>query len=226
MKKIRVITTILYMVFAVEILGAWDNKPEALEAAAFTQTIIYDEVESENELAVRELEARAEYSKIKMAEWERSNEYYALENQLEEEKHERQRKKELKRKAKERKKRKAEQAVLERIVEAEAGDQDLKGRILVANVIMNRVKSNHFPNTIKGVVFAHRQFSPIGNGSYYRVTVSEKTKKAVQKALKGADYSKGALYFMCRRASTPSNVAWFDRALTKVKEYGCHEFFK
>ena len=111
-------------------------------------------------------------------------------------------------------------------MEAEAGDQDLKGRILVANVIMNRVKSKHFPNSVRGVVFAHRQFSPIQNGSYYRVHVSGKTKKAVQKAIKGADYSKGALYFMCRSASSPSNVAWFDRALTKVKEYGCHEFFK
>ena len=124
------------------------------------------------------------------------------------------------------KKRREERAILERIVEAEAGDQDLKGRILVANVIMNRVRSKHFPDSVREVVFAHRQFSPIANGSYYRVTVSEKTKKAVQKAVKGTDYSKGALYFMCRRASTPSNVAWFDRALTKVKEYGCHEFFK
>lgn len=226
MKKIRVITTILYMVFAVEILSAWNTKPDALEAAAYTQTIVYGEVEGENELAVQEMEARAEYAKIKTAELERCNEYKALDNRLEEEERDRLREKELKRKERERKKREAEQAILERIVEAEAGDQDLKGRILVANVIMNRVKSSHFPNTVKGVVFAHRQFSPISNGSYYRVTVSEKTKKAVKKALKGTDYSKGALYFMCRRASSPSNVAWFDRALTKVKEYGCHEFFK
>lgn len=226
MKKIRVITTILYMVFAVEILSAWEHKPEALEAAAFTQTIIYGEVEGENELAVQEMEARAEYARIKTAEREKSNEYCALENQLEEEKHDQWLEKEEKRKERERKKRREEQTILERIVEAEAGDQDLKGRILVANVIMNRVKSKHFPGTVKGVVFAHRQFSPVGNGSYYRVKVSKKTKQAVKKALKGTDYSSGALYFMCRRASSPSNVAWFDRALRKVKEYGCHEFFK
>ena len=117
-------------------------------------------------------------------------------------------------------------AILERIVEAEAGDQDLKGRILVANVIMNRVKSKHFPNSVKGVVFAHRQFSPISNGSYYRVKVSSLTKKAVKKALKGTDYSRGALYFMCRSAADPSNAAWFDRDLKRLFSYGCHEFFR
>lgn len=226
MRKIRMITTVLYMVFAVEIVSAWEKKPNAIEAAAFTQTIVYGEVEGENQLALQELEARAEYAKMKTLERERCNEYCALENHLEEEEHELSWKREQRRKAREQKKRREERAILERIVEAEAGDQDLKGRILVANVIMNRVKSSHFPDSVRGVVFAHRQFSPIANGSYYRVTVSEKTKKAVQKAVKGIDYSKGALYFMCRSASTPSNVAWFDRALTKVKEYGCHEFFK
>lgn len=119
---------------------------------------------------------------------------------------------------------------MERIVEAEAGDQDLEGRILVANVILNRVHSKHFPDTIKGVVFANRagryQFSPVSNGRYYRVTVSDKTKRAVKQALAGKDISKGALYFMCRSASDPKNVAWFDRDLTKVAQHGCHEFFK
>ena len=120
--------------------------------------------------------------------------------------------------------------VLLRIVEAEAGDQDLEGRILVANVIINRVKSKHFPDSVKEVVFANRngryQFSPVANGRYYRVTVSEKSRKAVKLALSGKDISNGALYFMCRSASEPKNVAWFDRDLTKVKEHGCHEFFK
>lgn len=60
------------------------------------------------------------------------------------------------RKRREEKRRQEERQILERIVEAEAGDQDLEGRILVANVILNRVHSNHFPDTIKGVVFANR----------------------------------------------------------------------
>lgn len=116
--------------------------------------------------------------------------------------------------------------ILERIVEAEAGDQDIAGRQMVANVIINRIKSNHFPNSVKRVVFAHRQFSPISNGSYYRVTVSSLTKKAVEKALREKDNTKGALYFMYRAGSSARNVRWFDRDLTRLYKYGCHEFFK
>lgn len=117
-------------------------------------------------------------------------------------------------------------SILERIVEAEAGNQDIKGRQLVANVILNRVKSEKFPDSVKGVVFSPGQFSPVSNGRYYEVSVSGKTKRAVEKALKEKDNSKGALYFMCRSASSPENVAWFDRDLTKLLSYGCHEFFR
>ena len=115
--------------------------------------------------------------------------------------------------------------ILERIVEAEAGDQDIKGRILVANVILNRIRSEEFPDTVKGVVFARGQFSPVSNGSYYRVTVSDQTRRAVKRMIRGEDYSEGALYFMYRAGSTASNVAWFDRDLNRLFRYGCHEFF-
>ena len=116
--------------------------------------------------------------------------------------------------------------ILERIVEAESGDQTIKGRQLVANVILNRMKSEKFPNSVREIVFAGRQFSPVSNGSYYRVKVSSQTKKAVEKALKEKDNTNGALYFMYRAGSDSSNVSWFDRELTKLCEYGCHEFFR
>lgn len=125
---------------------------------------------------------------------------------------------------------KSEKAVLCRIVEAESGNQDLKGRILVANVILNRVKSKRFPDTISEVVFQYShgmyQFSPIYDGRYYSVTISETTKKAVEKAMQGVDYSEGALYFMARQYADASNIVWFDSALTKVFTHGGHEFFK
>lgn len=226
MKKIKLFTTVLYVVTAVELLGAWNNAPQVEETAAFQEVDLCLEAEEENRLTVLEIEAKIRYANKMAYETERSHENQAIENQIDKEEWDRLMLRMKKEKEKRKKKKREEQAILERIVEAEAGDQDIKGRILVANVIMNRVKSKHFPNTVKGVVFAHRQFSPIRNGSYYRVSVSKKTKEAVKLAMKGKDYSCGALYFMCRSASTPSNVAWFDRALTKVKEYGCHEFFK
>lgn len=116
--------------------------------------------------------------------------------------------------------------ILERIVEAESGDQTIKGRQMVANVILNRMKSEKFPNSVREIVFAGRQFSPVSNGSYYRVKVSSQTKKAVEKALKEKDNTNGALYFMYRAGSDSSNISWFDRELTKICEYGCHEFFR
>ncbi len=116
--------------------------------------------------------------------------------------------------------------ILERIVEAEAGDQTVKGRILVANVVINRMKSKEFPDTVQGVVFAPGQFSPVSNGSYYRVRVSDETREAVRRMLKGEDYSRGALYFMYRAGSTAANAAWFDRDLNRLFRYGCHEFFR
>ena len=116
--------------------------------------------------------------------------------------------------------------ILERIVEAESGDQTIKGRQMVANVILNRMKSEKFPNSVREIVFASRQFSPVSNGSYYRVKGAARTKKAVEKALKEKDNTNGALYFMYRAGSDSSNVSWFDRELTKICEYGCHEFFR
>ena len=183
MKRIKVFVMILYIMFVVEILGAWSNTPKAKETAAFTVAIKPQMIMEENEAAAEELAARVEYANIKAQERIKNNEYYSSVNEEEEREREYRLEKERQRKERIRQKKREERRILERIVEAEAGDQDLKGRILVANVIMNRVKSKHFPNTIKAVVFAHRQFSPIQNGRYYRVTVSQKTKKAVKKAL-------------------------------------------
>jgi len=112
------------------------------------------------------------------------------------------------------------------IVEAEAGGEDIKGRILVANVILNRIKSSKFPNSLKSVIYAGKQFSPVSDGRLWRVKVSSGTKQAVKKALDGEDYSQGALYFMERSLAASSATSWFDRSLTRLFRYGCHEFFK
>ena len=74
--------------------------------------------------------------------------------------------------------------ILLRIVEAEAGCEDIKGKMLVAGVIMNRVESSLFPDTVKEVVFQREngvaQFSPISDGRYETVRVSEETREAVK----------------------------------------------
>lgn len=120
--------------------------------------------------------------------------------------------------------------VLLRIVEAEATDEDITGKMLVANVILNRVNDDEFPSTVEEVVFERTgstyQFSPIRDGRYYKVSITDSTREAVERVLYGEDYSQGALYFMSRRQANKSNVRWFDASLTWLLEYGTHEFFK
>ncbi len=119
--------------------------------------------------------------------------------------------------------------ILCRIVEAEAGGEDIDGRVLVANVILNRVEDEAFPDTVREVVFQKNngifQFSPLYDGRYYRVEISEKTQEAVQRALLGEDNSEGALYFVSRGAAAPERMRWFDTHLTRLFEHGGHEFF-
>ncbi len=119
--------------------------------------------------------------------------------------------------------------VLERIVEAEATDQDVYGRMLVANVVINRVHSKFFKNTVKGVVFekigGYEQFAPIRDGRYFTVPITEKTREAVRRVLAGEDYSDGALYFFQRDITTDKKAAWFDNNLKYLFKYGCHEFY-
>ena len=60
-------------------------------------------------------------------------------------------------------------------VEAEAGNQDVKGKMLVCDVILNRVDNMHFPNTITGVINQEGQFAVVENGMINKVSVSDET---------------------------------------------------
>ncbi len=120
--------------------------------------------------------------------------------------------------------------ILMRIVEAEAGNQDVEGRLLVANVVLNRVASEQFPDSVKDVVFQKEkgvnQFSPVASGSIWTVEISEETDEAVGRALNGEDISDGALYFVARQYADGNKLNWFDRCLTYLFEHGGHEFFR
>lgn len=124
-----------------------------------------------------------------------------------------------------------EYEILLRIVEAEAGGEDEDGKLLVANVVLNRVKDEAFPDTVKEVVFQRSkkgttQFSPVRSGRFYRVKVSEETVAAVERALLGEDISMGALYFASRKHADSNKMRWFDEKLTFLFEHGGHEFFR
>ena len=116
--------------------------------------------------------------------------------------------------------------VLLRIVQAEAGGEDITGKMLVANVIMNRVKSSRFPDTVTEVVYqtnskGKAQFSPTVDGRMESVTVTAETEEAVVRVLCGEDSSNGALYFR----STRLESAWHDEKLRTVMTHGNHIFY-
>lgn len=116
-----------------------------------------------------------------------------------------------------------------RIVQAEAGNQDEEGKMLVAGVVLNRVDSPKFPNSVVKVVKQQRdgvyQFSPVASGTYDRVQVTQETIDAVERVLKGEDLSQGALYFAARKYADPEKMQWFDASLTKLFSHGGHEFY-
>ena len=119
-----------------------------------------------------------------------------------------------------------EYQVLLKIVEAEAGCEDTEGRMLVANVVMNRVRNGYFPNTVTEVVYQRQdgtaQFSPVSDGRIDTVNVSQGTIDAVARVMNGEDISQGALFFR----SVRSRSGRFDQKLSRVLEHGNHIYYK
>lgn len=120
-------------------------------------------------------------------------------------------------------------ATLLSIVEAESGGEDIEGRIMVANVILNRVASDRFPDSVYDVVWevvgGMAQFSPTEDGRISSVTISETTEEAVKKAIEGTDLSEGALFFVAKDQASQDNVKWFESDLKPLFEHGVHSFY-
>lgn len=118
-----------------------------------------------------------------------------------------------------------EYQVLLQIVEAEAPAEDIKGKMLVANVVLNRMEINFGGDTISEVVFAEGQFEPVSNGRIFKVTPSAETIEAVERVLNGEDESQGALYFMARELASKKGINWYDKNLKFLFKHGGHEFY-
>lgn len=86
--------------------------------------------------------------------------------------------------------------LLARLINGEARGEPYQGQVAVGAVILNRVKSTNFPNTIAGVIYQKGQFSCVTDGQF-DVAISEGSTvhKAAEEAMNGADPTNGALYF-------------------------------
>jgi len=112
-----------------------------------------------------------------------------------------------------------------RLVESEATSGRLDQKLNVAHVILNRVSSESFPNTINKVIFQDGQFSPISDKRFYSIKVSDDTAKAVTMAVSGENRH-SSVYLMIRRWSSLNNIKWFDENLEFTFDDGLHEYFK
>ncbi|MNE78039.1 Spore cortex-lytic enzyme precursor [compost metagenome] len=112
--------------------------------------------------------------------------------------------------------------LLARIIAAEADSEPYEGQVAVGAVVLNRVKSTKFPNSIRDVIYASGQFEPVSNGRFDRVKPTETQYKAADEALSGVDPTDGAVYFY---APTLTKQRWHE-TLTLTFELGGHRFFK
>ncbi len=113
---------------------------------------------------------------------------------------------------------------LSRIISAEAVGEPLEGKIMVGNVILNRVKSGDFPNSIYGVIFdtTHGvQFTPTMNGTIYN-TPSEESIIAAKLCLDSYSLSHTALYFLNPEKATNF---WVPNNRPYLTTIGCHDFY-
>ncbi|WP_096200415.1 cell wall hydrolase [Bacillus sp. FJAT-45350] len=84
--------------------------------------------------------------------------------------------------------------MLERLVTAEAKSEPLEGQVAVAEVVLNRMESEQFPDELEEVVYEKDQFSPVTNGSINNEP-TENAKQAVEEALSGTNEANGAIFF-------------------------------
>ncbi len=114
---------------------------------------------------------------------------------------------------------------LARIISAEAQGEPMNGKIAVGNVVLNRVRSSAYPNTIYGVIFDKKygvQFSPVANGTIYNTPTPDSI-IAAKMCLEGYSLSSEILYFVNPKVAPNS---WIAQNRSYAFTVGNHAFFE
>ena len=114
---------------------------------------------------------------------------------------------------------------LSRIIHAESGGEALEGQIAVGNVVLNRVASGDFPDSVPEVIFDDQhgvQFEPVANGTVLNEP-TELSLEAARRALAGENTVGDALYFF---APALSQGSWIDASRVYQQTIGCHRFYQ
>lgn len=111
--------------------------------------------------------------------------------------------------------------LLARLIYGEARGEPYTGQVAVGAVVMNRVKSSSFPNTISGVIYQSGAFDAVRDGQI-NLSPNSTAIKAAQDAINGWDPSYGAVYYF--NPSTATNKWIWSRPMTVT--IGRHRFCK
>lgn len=111
--------------------------------------------------------------------------------------------------------------LLSRVIYGEARGEPYTGQVAVGAVVMNRIKSSSFPNTLSGVVYQSGAFDAVKDGQV-NLTPDSTARKAAQDAMNGWDPSYGAIYYF--NPSTATNKWIWSRPMTVT--IGKHRFCK
>ena len=111
--------------------------------------------------------------------------------------------------------------LLARVIHGEARGEPYAGKVAVGAVVLNRVKSSSFPNTIAGVVYQAGAFDAVSDGQI-NLSPDSSALKAAQDAINGWDPSYGAIYYF--NPATATNKWIWSRPLTVT--IGKHRFCK
>lgn len=113
---------------------------------------------------------------------------------------------------------------LSRIIAAESRGESYRGKLAVGSVILNRMQSPDYPNTVKGVIFDDRygiQFTPVANQTIYQ-TPDIQSVQAARECLATGGLDHRVLYF-CNPARSTSD--WMQKHCTYVFSIGNHDFY-
>lgn len=115
--------------------------------------------------------------------------------------------------------------LLAKLIRAEAEGEPYAGQVAVGAVVMNRVKSPQFPNTIYDVIYQPRQFSCLPKLA--TIEPNAESLRAARDAMAGIDPSRGALYYYNPKLASPEGARFFRTAnLTPTVVIGNHHFYK
>jgi N-acetylmuramoyl-L-alanine amidase len=117
---------------------------------------------------------------------------------------------------------KDEENLFARLIYAESRGEPYRGMVAVGAVVLNRVRSSHFPNSIEQVIYQEGQFSPVANGQIH-LNPNKYAYDAVEDVVHGADPSLGALYFY---NPEKARTLWWLETRDQTVEIGGHVFAK